>query len=317
MDYDISIIIPFLNEESNIPKLVKELDYFICDLKAIQIEVIFVDDGSSDNSFNLLCQTLSAVSLHSKIIKLSKNFGSHAALRAGVYKASGKYIVFMYADLKDPLSLIPQLYSVCNKDNDIVWAIRKTVKFKFFEKIFSKWYAKLMKIFVSENYPEKGFDIVMFNKKIQHELNHNIESNSSIFLQILTMGFKQETIEYDKLDRLSGKSKWTIGKKIKLFIDSFVSFSYAPIRFVTIMGISFFIIGICWTIYIVIRTLLVNDYDPGWPGYASILLVGFGLTNISLGIIAEYLWRTMDASKKSPVFIIDKILEINTETINK
>ncbi len=101
-----------------------------------------------------------------------------------------------------------------------------------------------------------------------------------------------------------------MSKKIKLFIDSFVAFSYAPIRLVTIIGISMFIVGSLWTVYIIARTLIFHDLASGWPALVSILMIGFGITNISLGIIAEYLWRTLDASRKRPVFIIDKIVEL-------
>lgn len=96
-------------------------------------------------------------------------------------------------------------------------------------------------------------------------------------------------------------------------IDSFVAFSYAPIRFVSFVGILFFMIGIFWTIYIISRKILVNDLESGWPMLTSILLLGFGITNIGLGIIAEYLWRTLDASRKRPVFIIDEIMELNKQ----
>jgi dolichol-phosphate mannosyltransferase len=146
---------------------------------------------------------------------------------------------------------------------------------------------------------------------VADQVNNNVEANSSIFLQILGMGFRQESITYKKRERTVGISKWTISKKIKLFIDSFVAFSYAPIRFVTIVGILFFIIGFFWTVYIIIRELFYHNLASGWPALVSILMIGFGITNISLGIIAEYLWRTLDASRKRPVFIIDKILDLN------
>ena len=151
----------------------------------------------------------------------------------------------------------------------------------------------------------------MFNKKVAAEVNKNVEANSSIFLQILGMGFRQESISYKKRERKTGVSKWTISKKIKLFIDSFVAFSYAPIRFVTIVGIAFFFVGCIWTAYIIIRKLFFHDLAAGWPALMSILMIGFGITNISLGIIAEYLWRTLDASRKRQVFIIDDIKELN------
>ncbi len=246
-----------------------------------------------------------------RLINLSRNFGSHAALRAGIAHSSGELICFNYADLQDPLELIIEMKKKMEEGNDIIWAHRESTKVSLAEKIFSRSYAYLMQKFAFKNFPEKGFDIVMFNAKVATSVNLNVEANSSIFLQILGMGFSQASISYKKRERTTGVSKWTLSKKIKLFIDSFVAFSYAPIRFVTIVGISMFFIGVLWTVYIILRKLLYHDLSSGWPALISILTIGFGITNISLGIIAEYLWRTLDASRKRPVFIVDEIVELN------
>jgi dolichol-phosphate mannosyltransferase len=268
-----------------------------------------VNDGSADRSLEKIKGSIFPA--HTKLINLSQNYGSHAALRAGILYAGGNFIVFSYADLQDPLENIILMFDKMNLGNDIVWAYRKTSKNSFFEELFSKGYARLMKKYVNKNFPENGFDIVMFNTKIREKLNQNIESNSSIFLQILNLGFKSESIEYIKNQRIAGKSKWGFSKKVKLLIDSFVAFSYMPIRLVSLVGISFFIVGIIWSGYIITRKLIFDDLSSGWPALISTLLIGFGITNISLGIIAEYLWRTLDASRRRPVFIIDEIIELN------
>jgi glycosyltransferase involved in cell wall biosynthesis len=306
----ISIIIPFYNEEEGIPSLTAALSQYVKSAKDFTVEVIFVNDGSEDNSLKILKQG-SPYAFETKVISLSKNYGSHAALRAGILNASGDYIVFMYADLQDPLEIIGRMYDKCKQGCEIAWAVRKNTNNGPVEKTFSMFYSAMMKKYAIATYPKKGFDVVMFSKKVQANLNATIEANSSIFLQILQLGYKQETIEYDKQLRTKGKSKWTLKKKIKLFIDSFVAFSYAPIRFVTIMGFAFFLIGLCWTGYIMYRKFFVGDIASGWPALVSILFFGFGVTNISLGIIAEYLWRTFDVSRNRPVFIIDEITELN------
>jgi glycosyltransferase involved in cell wall biosynthesis len=307
----ISIVVPFYNESENIPRLVDELSSFCSSKNEILFEIIFVNDGSKDNSLDILVN-LSHSNYSCKIISLSKNFGSHPALRAGILNASGDIITFMYADLQDPISLIMDLLFKIQSDdkNEIVWATRRNVSTRLSEKIFSKFYSSLMKKFVSEKYPINGFDIVMFTSKVKEKLNTNIESNSSIFLQILTMGFKQETVYYKKQTRILGKSKWTLSKKIKLFIDSFVAFSYIPIRFVTILGFTLFFFGMGFTFYLLFRKVVLDNLVSGWTMLISVLCIGFGVTNISLGIIAEYLWRTFDSSRNRPVFIIDKIIEI-------
>jgi polyisoprenyl-phosphate glycosyltransferase len=302
----ISIIIPFLNEEENIPFLVTSISEYFGEKKMYDVEVIYVNDGSTDNSIQIL-QNQNHI-LQTKIISLSKNYGSHAALRAGIFHATGDFIAFMYADLQDPLDLIDKMFEQTINGNEIIWASRKEEESS--KSRFSRWYAKLMKKYVIETFPENGFDVVLFSKNVASYINQNIESNSSIFIQILTLGFQQFSICYEKQTRKFGTSKWTFQKKIKLFIDSFVAFSYAPIRFVTYIGISLFLIGCLWTTYLIARTILYHDLVSGWPTLISILLIGFGITNISLGIIAEYLWRTLDSSRKRPVFIVEKIIDI-------
>ena len=310
MKHLVSIIIPFLNEEENIPLLTSALTAFSNSQNEFDVEAIFVNDGSTDRSV-LLLRNSEHRGYKVKVISLSKNFGSHAALRAGIMHATGNFISFMYADLQDPIELIQQLYTKCKEGNEISWAVRNNTENSFFEKSFSKFYASMMKKYAISTYPEKGFDIVMFSRKVQSNLNANIEANSSIFLQILTLGYKQITIGYNKQSRKKGKSKWTLSKKIKLFIDSFIAFSFAPMRFVTVMGFVFFLIGLIWTVYVVTLKLTSGHLAEGWPSLISILFLGFGLTNISLGIIAEYLWRILDASRRRPVFIIDEIIELN------
>ena len=310
----VTVIIPVFNEEENIDHLVYELNAYFQNETRYAAEIIFVNDGSSDGTMEKLKQAPHH-SYTYKIISFSRNFGSHAALRAGILRAKGDYITFMYADLQDPLTLVSQLYEEMHKKRvDITWAFRNSTAVGASEKLFSSVYAALMRKYAVSNFPKKGFDIVMFSKKVKSCLDTNVENNSSVFIQILSLGFKQTGINYDKRVRLLGKSKWTLSKKIKLLIDSFVAFSFAPIRLVSFIGVVFFLLGIIWTGYIVFRKLFFDDLASGWPALLSILMVGFGITNISLGIIAEYLWRTLDASRKRPVFVIDEIVEGMLET---
>jgi dolichol-phosphate mannosyltransferase len=305
----ISIIIPFLNEEENIERLSHELLKFTDSNKEIDFEILLINDGSTDDSVSVIKRA--QFPRNTRLINLSKNFGSHAALRAGILHAKGDLITFLYADLQDSADNVIRMYNKSLEGYDIVWAHRKSTNNSFLERLFSKKYSSLMKKYVNVKYPAQGFDIVLFSKKVATLINQNVESNSSIFLQILNLGFNDTHIEYEKVARKAGKSKWTLSKKVKLLIDSFVAFSFAPIRFVSMMGISFFVLGVLWTGYIVLRKVMFDDLTSGWPALISVLMIGFGITNISLGIIAEYLWRTLDASRKRPVFIIEEIADIN------
>ena len=309
MEKKISIIIPFLNEQDNVEALTGRLEDFFRTNNLSNCEVVFVDDGSTDDSVNALKNHLRGKYYSSRIVKLARNFGSHAAVRAGLQYARGQYAMFLPADLQDPPELILELYAKSQEGYDIVFASRKNTATGFLARRFTRSYAAMMRRYVHRNYPDNGFDVVFFNRKVIDTLNQHVESNSSIMLQILTMGFRQIFVSYEKAQRQSGKSKWTLSKKIKLFIDSFVAFSYAPIRFVTIIGFLLFIFGFLWAGYLIVRKLLYNDLETGWPATVAILMTGFGITNISLGIIAEYLWRTLDSARKRPVYLIDEIFD--------
>jgi dolichol-phosphate mannosyltransferase len=307
----VSVIIPLLNEADNIDYLIDQLNGYFLKNDRLKAEIIFVNDGSQDDTVAKL-KAAEHIAYQAKVIGFSKNFGSHAALRAGIQVATGEYITFMYADLQDPLELIYSLFKEIDAQQaEICWAFRDASDVSKTERVFSKAYAFLMQRYAVPNFPKNGFDIVMFSKKVQACMNQNVESNSSVFIQILSLGYKQAAVRYTKKTRLHGKSKWTVSKKIKLLIDSFVAFSFAPIRLVSLVGVLFFTSGILWTGYIIFRKMVFDDLESGWPALISILMVGFGITNISLGIIAEYLWRTLDASRKRPVFVIDEISELN------
>ncbi len=304
---DLSIIISFLNEEENIEPLCKCLEIFASQ-KEYNIEVVFVDDGSTDRSIEVLeNQKISNFTI--KLVKLSRNFGSHAATRAGLLNASAPVCVFMGADMQEPLSMVSEMYEKILEGHDLVCAQKREVNVSGFARITSSIYSKAIRRFAIPYYPQKGVNNVMFNNKIKDHLNTHIEANSSIILQIINLGFKCAIIDVDYAARTKGQSKWVLSKKIKMFIDSFVAFSFAPIRFVSILGIVFAIIGFIVALHtLVVKIFNIFPYQAGWPTLISIILIGFGLTNLSLGIIAEYLWRTLDASRNRPVFIVDEVV---------
>jgi len=304
-----TIIISFLNESQQIPVLMDELSAFEHEIRDhYALQFIFVDDGSTDDSFELL-KTLSKKLGNVKIVKLSRNYGSHAATRAGCLHSDGDFTVFLPADLQVSLSDIKSILLNHNMVDDIVWVLRDRVDSRPFEKMFSSFYSFLMKKYVNGNFPSKGIETVVINKKVLKKFNENIEANSSVILQILSYGYRSSSVGIEKKARKTGKSKWTLKKKIKLVLDSFIAYSFAPIRFVSLIGIIFSLCGFAWAIYLILRKLIYDDLTSGWPALISVLMVGFGITNISLGIIAEYLWRTLDASRARPAFIIDEIIE--------
>jgi dolichol-phosphate mannosyltransferase len=305
----VSIIVPFLNEENCIAKYCSFINEF-SKHKPFSTEIIFVDDGSIDNTADIIASYDFSNCYSVRILKLSKNYGVHAAIRAGIFHAKGDYVTYASADLQEPDEMVSVMYDNIINGLDAVYIEKRTIQTSPINRLFSLTYSALMQRYAVKNYGSGGINNIMFNKKIKDYLNNNIELNSSLMLQIIDAGFKSKTIKMNYKNRVDGTSKWTFSKKVKLFIDSFLAFSFLPIRLVSIVGGIMFMLGLLLGIIIIVSRFL-NPYTPlGYSTLATLLVMGFGVTNISLGIIAEYLWRTFDAARGRPVFTVSEIQEL-------
>lgn len=302
----ISVVVPFLNEEEGILLFCETLDRFAKTLN-FPLELVFVDDGSTDRSVEILQQYRFECIEAARLVSFSKNFGSHAAIRAGVMNARYNICTWLGSDLQEPLELLPESYRLLQQGYDVVNVEKKSIQVSKVNRGFSKFYSFMMRKYAVKSYSSGGISTIVFNKKVKDLLNSHVESNSSIMLQIMDAGFRCATLSMDFHERSTGVSKWTLSKKIKLFIDSFVAFSFMPIRLVSIIGVCIFVAGLLIGLITLINRIMNPAVPIGYSTLTSIMAVGFGITNISLGIIAEYLWRTYDAARNRPVFIISEV----------
>lgn len=305
----ISVVVPFLNEEEGILKFCDVIDDYAENLK-VSLELIFVDDGSTDSSVEILKKYTFQDIKKVKLVSFSKNFGSHAAIRAGLRYASYELSTWLGSDLQEPLELLEKSYEKICEGYNAVYIEKKSIKVSRANRAFSKIYSWLMRKYAVEGYSSGGISTIVFDSKVRKYLNENIEANSSIMLQIIDAGFKSTVLPMDFHERSAGVSKWTLSKKIKIFIDSFVAFSFMPIRLVSIIGALIFTIGLIIGVVTIINKLTSPSVPMGYSTLASIMALGFGITNISLGIIAEYLWRTYDAARNRPVFIVSDEIDL-------
>ena len=300
----LSIIIPVYFNEMNLEDLYQDLSRKV--FGALEsYEVIFVDDGSQDRSFELI-QALSLKDEHVRFIKLSRNFGSHAAILAGLAHSKGDCAVVKTADLQEPSEMILTMFDKWKAGNNVVLAIRSDRDESFMQKLFSNTYYRLMRKYVLKNMPEGGFDCFLVDRKVIEVLDKMDEKNTSIVGQILWVGFKSDQIYYVRQKREKGKSRWTLSKKIKLFIDSFLGFSYLPIRFITVFGFTFFFGAIVWAIYIIMNRILGGITTEGWTTLMVFNLFSSGIILVTLGILGEYIWRAFDASRNRPTYIVEE-----------
>ena len=306
---EISVVIPFLNEEDNLPLITAALEEYVPTL-GVPVEVVFVNDGSTDGSREWLEQA-EFKNYTVKLVNFSRNFGSHAAVRAGFMNASADNCVWLGADMQEPLEIIGRGYQLVQEGYDLVLVQKNQVKVSKSEETFSRLYSAMIRKWAIPGYPEKGVNTIFFNKKVKDNLNANPELNSSVVLQVISLGFKQTVINMNYNERAKGQSKWTFAKKLKLLIDSFAAFSFFPIRMVSVIGFIFAFIGALMALdLVIVKIFNIRPVTLGWPTLISVLMLGFGITNISLGVIAEYLWRTLDAARARPVYIIESVENI-------
>jgi dolichol-phosphate mannosyltransferase len=192
----------------------------------------------------------------------------------------------------------------------IVWGTREQRDDPLSSRLFSRLYCTLMRHLALGDMPNTGLDLCLIDRKVINTVTTMSEKNTSIFGLILWTGFPQVFVPYHRQSRKRGKSRWTLSKKVKLMVDSFVSFSFAPIRLVTYLGLIFASLGFAYGAFTIVRALMGLSTVQGWASLITVILLTSGLQLVMLGIVAEYLWRTFDESRCRPSFIIRETLGI-------
>ncbi|MEG0305883.1 MAG: glycosyltransferase family 2 protein, partial [Oscillospiraceae bacterium] len=226
-------------------------------------EVVMVDDGSRDKSWQIM-EDLARKDERIKIYKLSRNFGSHAAILCGMSKATGDCSVIKAADLQEPTEMILDMVASWKKGNNVVLAVRADREEGLWQKLFANFYYSMMRKVALPTMPKGGFDVFLLDKRVIKVIELMDEKNSAITGQILWSGFKTEQIYYTRKAREIGKSRWTLKKKIKLVADTLFSFSTVPIIAVSVIGAISFIGSILWSILVLVLKLTGNIAVTGW-----------------------------------------------------
>lgn len=299
---DLSIVIPLFNEEGNIQVLYNSLLLVITKLTN-DFEIIFVDDGSKDASFEkitLICNDDKRVFG----IALSKNFGHQIAITAGLEHAGGDAVVTMDADMQHPPEIIEVLYQKFHEGYDIVNTNREdTADSSVFKNVTSSWFYKLINALSDVPIKSSSADFRLMNRKTVTAFLQLKEKDRFVRGLISWMGFKQTTISYSAPLRFSGKSKYSIGKMIHFAADGITSFSAKPLRISFYAGLMVSFVGLLYSIYAIVKYIQGNTI-PGWTSILVSLLVIGGIQLISMGIIGEYLARVFNEAKNRPLYFV-------------
>ena len=300
----ISIVVPVYYNEDTLMDLYQDMKEKIL-YKLGEYELVFVDDGSGDRSWEIMNQ-IHEMDENVRLVKLSRNFGEHAALLAGLSVCTGDCAVTKQADLQEDSTLILEMYDSWKKGNKVFLAVRRSRDESKVKVFFADLYYALVRKFVNKNMPVGGCDCYLIDRKVIEVLERLDEKNSSLTLQVLWAGFQTDMVYFDRKDREKGESRWTFAKKFKLVMDSMMSFSYVPIRLMSIVGVLFDIGAAIWFISVLAEYFTKGTPIAGWASLMCVILCSSGLILMMLGILGEYVWRALDAARTRPPYIIDE-----------
>lgn len=304
-----SVVIPCYNEEKSIVNFYRKfIEVYENNLKKehdLFYELIFVDDGSRDNTLNIL-KDLAGDDENVKYISFSRNFGKEAALFAGLRKSKGDYVVTMDVDLQDPPSLLPRMFdSLLNEDYDSIATRRVSRKGEpIIRSFFARGFYRFFNFISRIDLVDGARDYRLMTRQVVDsilELNEYNRFSKGIFNWV---GYKTKWMEYENIERVEGESHWSLWSLFKYSIEGIVAFSTVPLSISTLLGIIFSIVSFIFIILIVLKRLLFGDAVQGWTSTICIILLLGGIQLFSIGILGKYLEKVYAESKNRPAYII-------------
>jgi len=305
----ISIVVPVYCNAESLPELMNRIDYASeCLLPSgIEFEIIFVDDGSTDNSVAVL-QGITEGDKRVTLVTLSRNFGSVHCSKRGLQFVTGDAFIILAADLQDPPELIVDLAKAWLDGETFVICERSTREDPVTTKIFAWLFYRLIRIFIVPGFPLRGFDLALYDQKMLPTLR---DSSKTTYTPILAfwMGFRPYVIPYARQIRRHGRSKWTFGKRFNALLDVFFGFSVKPLRLVTFAGVLVSGTAILYGVVVVVNALLGNVQSVGFATLVVLISFLSGLQMLTFGVVGEYLWRVVEQVNRRPESVVDRVFD--------
>lgn len=304
----LSFVLPAFGEAENLAQLFPRL--LAQSQLAEKLEVVVVDDHSPDHTFTVV-REWAARDERVRGLRLARNSGSHMAILCGLQAATGDAMIVLAADGQDPPEAAGQLVEAWSAGAQVVWAVREARgDASLLSRLGSRLYYALMNRLSSVRLPPTGADFFLLDRRVLGALVAIPEHNVSIFALVVSLGFRQAEIRYTKQSRLSGRSKWTLRRKLRLLLDSLVAFSTLPLRLATGLGFAYAMGGFVYAALLVVNrvsggAVLGAVALSGWSALMVVLLVSSGSIMIVLGIFGEYLWRALEEVRGRPRFLIE------------
>ena len=313
---DLSIVIPLYNEAEALPYLIKELNK-TCNLIGGDSEIVFVDDGSTDNTFELIREA-SRQDLKIKVVKLSRNFGHQAAFNVGIDFAQGEMVVTMDGDLQHPPSLIPEFIKHANDGYDIVIGERLTnIQNSRFREALGKSFYKLMSLITGLEFRNVS-DFALYKRPVANTLKKLPERERYLRGMIQWLGFKKKYVPYTAEKRVAGVPKYSIKKLTRLVLSGITSFSAFPLRIAFWVGLLVLVVSIIFSVYVAVDHYInPNPLIPGWATLVILVLFLGSAQLMVLGIVGEYLYKMFNEVKGRPLYIVSETCNIEPDSVEQ
>ena len=302
----LTAIVPCYNEQDNIKdfydEFIKNEEFFKS--KDIEFELLFVDDGSKDNTV-INVKELKKTDTRVHLISFSRNFGKEAAIYAGLQKSNGDYVVFLDADLQDPPSLLPKMFEYLDEGYDSVATRRVSRKGEpLIRSFFARRFYKMMRRMSKTEIVDGARDYRLMTRKYVDAILSMPEYNRFTKGIFGWVGFDTKWIEFENVERKKGETKWSFWKLFVYSLEGITSFSTAPLAFAAFAGVFFFVIAFIAIIFVFVRAMIYGDPTSGWPSMVCIILFVSGIQLFCLGIVGEYLSKTYLEVKNRPIYIV-------------
>ena len=310
---DYSVVIPVYYSEGSLTTTFEELDREVISRNPDRVgEIVFVDDGSGDGSLAELLELQRRNPALVRVVKLTRNFGQVAAILAGFTQARGRCVVFMSSDGQDPAHLInDMLQAHLTEGYEVVACAREGRDESAYRVLTSRVFYALMRRLAFPQMPLGGFDFVLLGRRALGDLLAHPEAHPFLQGQIMWLGYPTKFLGYHRRRREVGTSRWTFGRKLTYLIDGVLSYSFVPIRLISLVGIGIAILGFLYAISIFIIRLVWGLPVQGWAPLMIVILVMGGTQMVMLGVIGEYIWRTLAQTRNRPSYVIETVYEAN------
>lgn len=302
----VSIIIPAYNEEESLPYLIKRLNKMINKQKDYDFELLFVNDGSKDNTIELI-KEYRKKDKRVCYVDFARNFGKETAMIAGLDYATGDCAIFIDADLQDPPELIPEMLKFWEEGYDDVYAQRKTRKGEtWLKKFTSKMYYKVLQTLTKVEIQKDTGDFRLLDKRCMNALKKMRETGRNSKSMFSWIGYNKKAIMYDRDPRIAGQTKWNYGKLINLAIDGITSFTTSPLRLSTFIAIPTFFVLVVYFIYVVAKSCVLHSPIEAFQAIILLVLFFSGIQILLFGIVGEYLGRIFNEAKNRPLYLVNE-----------